>query len=162
MATKRTGKKQARRTVAARKTGPRRKMAAQHADHYTREADRDLRQEQANVQKFESKRGKQALPYGMDERMEFRQHIEREDGVLRDPVRWNGTVASFVKEISRGENGYDPERQMVLLQTIDGATHVVPFSDISKTKRPPVVEYQVADRVPNASNVPYKPERIRV
>jgi hypothetical protein len=62
----------------------------------------------------------------------------RLDGVLRDPVLWNGVAVSYVKQVSIGEQGYDPNAKMVLIQDKDGHQNVVPIEEISDLYIPPV------------------------
>jgi len=82
------------------------------------------------------------------ERESFKNRL---DGVLRDPVTWGGTAVSYVKQVSIGEPGYDPNARMVLIQDKDGAFHVVPIEEISDLYIPPIHAVERPRRVPMAT-----------
>ena len=75
----------------------------------------------------------------------------RLDGVLRDPVLWNGVPVSYVKQVSIGEPGYDPNARMVLIQDKDGHQNVVPIEEISDLYIPPIHAVERPKRVPMAT-----------
>ena len=67
---------------------------------------------------------------------------------LRDPVRLNGgEIVSYVRQLSAGEDGWDPNKKMVLIQHADLRTEAVPLEDISKDATIPVVPRSAPNRV---------------
>ena len=78
---------------------------------------------------------------------------QKRDGVMPDPVQYKGNTVEFVKEISRGEEGWSPDEKMVLLQDVDGHIFRVPFSEISDLYIPPVAVTERPRRVPSKTYI---------
>jgi hypothetical protein len=60
---------------------------------------------------------------------------DRREGIMRDPVNWNGEIVSYVKDIGNGDPGYDANIRQVLIMTQDGTEKVVPETEILRNKR---------------------------
>jgi hypothetical protein len=73
---------------------------------------------------------------------------DKRDGVVRDPVNWQGQVVSYVKDIGNGDPGYDANVRQVLITLADGTEKVVPEAEILRNK-PPAGEATETDRRPD-------------
>ena len=83
---------------------------------------------------------------------------------MRDPVHLNGgEIVSYLKQVSAGEPGWDPNQKMALIQHADMTTSVVPLTDISKPGgAPPIVQASMPDRVGDQEQIPAQLEREKI
>lgn len=79
---------------------------------------------------------------------------ERNDGIIRDPVLYNGKPVSYVKQLSAGDPGWEADRKMVLLQEEDGTTIVAEHAEISDLYVPMQAAVERPRRVPEATDLP--------
>ena len=56
------------------------------------------------------------------------------EGIVRDPVIWNGKTVSYVKDIGTQDREYNANVRQVLIQIPGGGTQVVPESEILREK----------------------------
>lgn len=76
-------------------------------------------------------------------------HSDKSEGIIRDPVLWNGQVVSYVKDIGVYDADYDPDVRKVMLQPESGGRVVVPATEINKDNRPMVESARAVNRVPH-------------
>lgn len=70
------------------------------------------------------------------------------EGIIRDPVRWNGQIVSYVKDVGVGDPDYDANVKKVLLQVPGGGTQAVPETEILRNVAPRESDSFQADRDP--------------
>lgn len=74
---------------------------------------------------------------------------DRNEGILRDPVMWNGEAVSYVKDIGNGDPGYNANLRQVLIMKQDGTEQVVPETEILRDRKAAVQETSEPDRRPD-------------
>lgn len=74
---------------------------------------------------------------------------DRLEGVIRDPVRYQGGLASYVRDVGVHDVDYDPQVRKVVLVTEDNKRVVALAADINTSVVPPVVETRRANRAPD-------------
>lgn len=77
-----------------------------------------------------------------------RPHMDVEEGIIRDPVMYNGEPVSYVKDIGVNDVEYDPNVRQVLLQPLTGKRVVVPAKEINKDNNVRTENERTPDRRP--------------
>lgn len=60
---------------------------------------------------------------------------DTKEGIVRDPVYWNGQLVSYVKDVGTADPEYDGAVKKVVIQMPGGATQVVPESEIMRDRK---------------------------
>jgi hypothetical protein len=73
---------------------------------------------------------------------------DRLEGVIRDPIEFQGGIASYIRDVGVHDVDYDPQVRKVVLEA-NGKRVVARAADINTTVAPPVVETRRPKRVPD-------------
>lgn len=74
---------------------------------------------------------------------------DRREGIVRDPVNWQGQIVSYVKDVGNGDPGYNANLRQVVIMLQDGTEKVVPETEILRGPSEAVIQQMsVIDRRP--------------